>query len=148
MLTRGLPMAHRITYVGDGRGIDTLAHLPRTLDSRTGRSAAPTRVRYSGVMERPFAVLRSRGPAWDEAKPLEGQAAWAAHAAFMDALFDTRFAAFAGPLEGTRDALLILRASSASEIVERLASDPWTANGVLITKQISPWQLRLGSLIP
>jgi uncharacterized protein YciI len=125
--------------------IDSLAHLPRTLDSR---SAAPTRVRYSGVMERVFAVLRSRGPAWDEAKPLEGQAEWAAHAAFMDALFDTRFAAFAGPLEGTRDALLILRASSASEIVERLASDPWTANGLLITKQISPWQLRLGSLIP
>ena len=62
--------------------------------------------------------------------------------------FDTRFAAFVGPLEGTRDALLILRASSASEIVERLASDPWTANGLLITKQISPWQLRLGSLIP
>jgi uncharacterized protein YciI len=143
-----LPIAHRITYVGDGRGIDTLAHLPRTLASRTGRSAAPTRVRYSGVMERVFAVLRSRGPAWDEAKPLEGQAEWAAHAAFMDALFDTRFAAFAGPLEGTRDALLILRASSASEIVERLASDPWTANGLLITKQISPWQLRLGSLIP
>ena len=104
---------------------------------------APTRVRYSGVMERVFAVLRSRGPVWDE-----GQAEWAAHAAFMDALFDTRFAAFAGPLEGTRDALLILRASSASEIVERLASDPWTANGLLITKQISPWQLRLGSLIP
>ena len=99
-------------------------------------------------MERVFAVLRSRGPAWDEAKPLESQAEWAAHAAFMDALFDTRFAAFAGPLEGTRDALLILRASSASEIVERLASDPWTATGLLITKQISPWQLRLGSLIP
>ena len=49
-------------------------------------------------------------------------------------------------LEGTRDALLILRASSAAEIVERLASDPWTTNGLLITKQISPWQLRLGSL--
>lgn len=148
MLTRGRPIAHRITYVGDGRGIDTLAHLPRTLDFQDRAVRAPTRVRYSGVMERAFAVLRSRGPAWDEAKPLEGQAEWAAHAAFMDALFDTRFAALAGPLEGTRDALLILRASSASEIVERLASDPWTANGLLITKQISPWQLRLGSLIP
>lgn len=95
-----------------------------------------------------YAVLRSRGPAWDDSKPLEGQVDWAAHAAFMDALFDARFAALVGPLEGTRDALLILRASSASEIVERLASDPWTTSGLLMTTQISRWQLRLGSLEP
>jgi uncharacterized protein YciI len=79
-------------------------------------------------------------------KPLEGQPAWAAHAAFMDALFEERFAALVGPLEGTRDALLILRASSASEVVARLASDPWTTNGLLVTRQVSVWQLRLGSL--
>jgi hypothetical protein len=97
-------------------------------------------------MPRLFVVLRSRGPGWDDSKPLEGQVDWTAHAAFMDDLFDQRFVALAGPLDGTRDALLVLRASSASEIVERLALDPWTANGLLITKQISPWQLRLGSL--
>jgi hypothetical protein len=77
---------------------------------------------------------------------LEAQSDWAAHAAFMDALFEQRFAALVGPLEGTRDALLILRASSASEVIERLASDPWTTNGLLLTKQISPWQIRLGTL--
>jgi uncharacterized protein YciI len=93
-----------------------------------------------------FVVLRSRGSAWDDSKPLEGQRDWQAHAAFMDGLFEQRFAAFAGPLEGTRDALLILRASSASEVVERLAADPWTTNGLLVTKQISPWQIRLGRL--
>ena len=54
--------------------------------------------------------------------------------------------ALVGPLEGTRDALLILRASSTSEVVERLASDPWTTNGLLITTQFSPWQIRLGTL--
>jgi uncharacterized protein YciI len=97
-------------------------------------------------MERVFVVLRSRGPAWDDSKPLEGQAAWAAHAEFMDALFEDRFAALVGPLEGTRDALLILRASSMSEVVERLAADPWTTNGLLVTKQINPWQLRLGTV--
>jgi uncharacterized protein YciI len=97
-------------------------------------------------MERVFAVLRSRGPAWDDSKPLEGQVDWTAHAAFMDNLFNERFAALVGPLEGTRDALLILRASDEAEVVERLASDPWTAHGLLTTKQISPWQLRLGSL--
>ena len=97
-------------------------------------------------MERLFAVLRSRGPAWDDSKPLEGQVDWAGHAAFMDVLFEERFAALVGPLEGTRDALLILRASSMSEILDRLASDPWSTNGLLITTQVSPWHLRLGSL--
>jgi hypothetical protein len=97
-------------------------------------------------MERAFVVLRSRGPAWDDSKPLEGQSDWAAHAAFMDALFEQRFAALVGPLEGTREALLVLRASSPSEVVERLASDPWTTNGLLVTKRTSPWQIRLGTL--
>ena len=97
-------------------------------------------------MERVFAVLRSRGRAWDDSKPLEGQVDWSAHAAFMDSLFKEQFVALVGPLEETRDALLICRAPSASEIVDRLASNPWSTNGVLVTKQISPWQLRLGSL--
>jgi uncharacterized protein YciI len=64
----------------------------------------------------------------------------------MDALFDERFAALVGPLEDTRDALLILRASTSAAVVERLAADPWTVNGLLVTKQVSRWQLRLGSL--
>ena len=97
-------------------------------------------------MEHLFVVLRSRGPAWDDSKPLEGQTDWPAHAGFMDALYEARFAVLVGALEGTRDALLILRASSASEVVERLAADPWTTNGLLITRQISPWQLRLGTV--
>jgi hypothetical protein len=97
-------------------------------------------------MQRVFAVLRSRGPTWDDSRPLEAQADWDAHAAFMDALFEQRIAALVGPLEGTRDALLILRASDTAEIHARLALDPWTISRLLVTKQISPWQLRLGSL--
>jgi hypothetical protein len=64
----------------------------------------------------------------------------------MDGLFAERFAALVGPLEGTRDALLILRASSTPEVAERLAADPWTTNSLLVTKQISPWRLRLGTV--
>ena len=97
-------------------------------------------------MERIFMVLRSRGPAWDESKPLESQAQWPEHATFMDGLFDEGFAALVGPLEGTRDALIIARASSEAEIVERLTADPWTINGLLVTTRIHPWQLRLGSV--
>jgi len=98
------------------------------------------------VTGRAFVVLRSRGPAWDDANPLERQAEWPAHAAFMDALFEEGFAALVGPLEGTRDALLVLRASSAEEVSERLAADPWSRNGLLVTTQVSPWQIRLGSI--
>jgi Homeodomain-like domain len=47
-------------------------------------------------MERVFAVLRSRGPAWDDSKPLEGQVDWARHAKFMDGLYDEGFAALVG----------------------------------------------------
>ena len=97
-------------------------------------------------MERVFAMLRTRGHAWDDSKPLEGQVAWASHAAFVDALFAEGFVALVGPLEGTRDALLICRASSASEVIERFAVDPWSTNGLLVTKQVSPWQLRLGTV--
>jgi hypothetical protein len=64
----------------------------------------------------------------------------------MDRLYDEGVAALVGPLEGTRDALLILRVPSPSAIAKRLESDPWTLNGLLTTKQISRWTLRLGSL--
>lgn len=97
-------------------------------------------------MEHAFVVVRARGPGWDHSKPLEAQADWAAHASFMDGLFEQRFVAFAGPLEETREALIVVRASSKAEVIERLGSDPWTTNGLLVTKQISPWQIRLGTL--
>jgi hypothetical protein len=97
-------------------------------------------------MQRVFAVLRSRGPEWDDSNPLEGQAEWVGHATFMDGLFDEGVAALVGPLEGTRDSLIIVRATSESEVMDRLASDPWSRNGLLVTKQVSRWQLRLGSL--
>jgi hypothetical protein len=54
-------------------------------------------------MERVFFVLRSRGPAWDDLKPLEGQAEWAAHAVFMDALFEQRVAAVGGYARRSHD---------------------------------------------
>jgi hypothetical protein len=71
-------------------------------------------------MKRLFVVLRTRGPGWDDSKPLEGHVEWSAHAAVMNALHEARFAVLVGPLEGTRDALLVFRASSTTEIVERL----------------------------
>ena len=97
-------------------------------------------------MKRLFAVIRARGPAWDDSRRLEDQGDWAAHASFMEALVDEEFVALGGPLEGTADVLLVVRAKDSSEIAERLATDPWAHRGLLTVKQICPWQLRLGSL--
>ena len=62
-----------------------------------------------------FAVTRSHGPAWHNARSIEEQDGWSAHAAFMDALHAEGFVALVGPLEGTTDALLIARADNAAK---------------------------------
>jgi uncharacterized protein YciI len=93
-----------------------------------------------------FAVFRMRGPAWQDARPLEGQPDWAGHASFMNALASEGFVRLGGPLEGSADVLLIVSAASADEARARLAKDPWEGNGLLRTVRIVPWNLRLGSL--
>jgi uncharacterized protein YciI len=97
-------------------------------------------------MQKPFVVLRTRGPGWDESRPMEAQEDWPAHAAFMDALVADGFVVLGGPLEGTRDALLVIQAADSSEIMRRLSADPWALNGVLVAKDCWPWRIRLGSL--
>lgn len=92
-----------------------------------------------------FAVTRSRGPRWNAAGGLEAQPGWRGHADFMDALHAEGFVLLAGPLEGTSEALLIVRAASPAEIEARLAGDPWN-DGLLSTTRIAPWTLRLGAL--
>jgi uncharacterized glyoxalase superfamily protein PhnB len=97
-------------------------------------------------VKRLFAVIRSRGSAWNTSLGLERQVDWDAHAAFMEGLVGDEFVVLGGPLEDTPDVLLVVRATDSPEIVTRLAGDPWVRNGLLIVKQIYPWQLRLGSL--
>jgi uncharacterized protein YciI len=97
-------------------------------------------------MTRPFVVVRTHGPRFDESRPLEEQADWTAHAKFMDALAGKGFVAIGGPLEGTPDTLLVIMANDRSEIEQRLSADPWTRDGLLVIKECRPWQIRLGSL--
>ena len=97
-------------------------------------------------MPRIFAVTRSLGSAWNYSLPLEQQDDWPAHADFMNALHAEGFVLLGGPLEGTSDVLLIIRASDANEIHVRLAADSWTAKDLLRIRQIVPWVVRLGSL--
>ena len=93
-----------------------------------------------------FAVIRTRGPAWQESRPLEQQADWGPHATFMNALKAENFVVIGGPLEGTADVLLVIRANTEEEIRSRLAQDPWSTRDLLRVSRIAPWTLRLGSL--
>ena len=93
-----------------------------------------------------FAVIRTRGPAWQDSRALEGQPDWAGHASFMNALAKEGFVILGGPLDGTPDVLLIIRAEDPDEVRARLAEDPWTASDLLRIARITPWTLRLGSV--
>jgi uncharacterized protein YciI len=93
-----------------------------------------------------FAVIRTRGPAWQDSCPLERQVDWASHASFMNALAKEGFVVLGGPLDGTSDVLLVIRAETPDEIRSQLAEDPWARNDLLRITRITPWTLRLGSL--
>jgi uncharacterized protein YciI len=97
-------------------------------------------------MESLYAVIRTRGPAWQDATPLESQPEWQSHASFMNALERERFVILAGPLEGTPDVLLVVRAHSPDAIRSRLDEDPWSTMDLLRVKQITPWDLRIGTI--
>ena len=78
-------------------------------------------------MRRPFVVINTRGPTWDDSRPLEQQPEWIAHAAFMDDLEAEGFVLVGGPLEGTRDVVLVLEAEDRPN--ERHASGAGTGAG-------------------
>jgi uncharacterized protein YciI len=93
-----------------------------------------------------YFVLRSRGPGFDPAAPVEGQPDWDGHAACMMRLAKAGALLFSGPFGDREGALLIFRADSAVEIEAWVAEDPWTGNGVLQTERIAPWDVRIGRL--
>jgi len=97
-------------------------------------------------MPKLLAVIRSRGSGWAEAGPLEQQVDWRLHADFMNGLHAAGFVLLGGPLEGTADVLLIVRAESEDAIAARLAEDCWSRDGLLRISRTAPWQLRLGAL--
>ncbi|HEV1285156.1 MAG TPA: hypothetical protein VNU44_07595 [Bryobacteraceae bacterium] len=97
-------------------------------------------------MNRLFAVILQRGPAYRPEKPLEAQQEWEAHRTFMNALVGDGFVVLGGPLEGTSEVLLIFRAASTEEIMKRWSEDPWVILDLLQMSRIIPWDLRLGKI--
>jgi hypothetical protein len=64
----------------------------------------------------------------------------------MNALAKEGFVVLGGPLEGSSDVLLIVRATTPDEVRARLSKDPWTTSDLLRISRVAPWNLRLGSL--
>ena len=98
-----------------------------------------------GPQRRIYAVIRSARPgAWDASQSHAGQSDWTGHKTYMDGLVSEGFVIMGGPLGGTDDALLIVRASDEAEIEERFAKDPWST--MLTVSRITPWNLLLGEM--
>jgi uncharacterized protein YciI len=90
-----------------------------------------------------FAVIRERGSAWDASRPMEEQAGWAGHAAFMEGLADQGFVVLGGPLGDGREILLVVDAETEEAVHAGLDPDPWAAANLLRVTQVSPWSIRL-----
>jgi uncharacterized protein YciI len=71
------------------------------------------------------------------------QEGWDEHARFMDGLAESGFAVLVGPLEGDREVLWVVSASSEDEVRERLREDPWAQNGMLRPLSIEGWTIVL-----
>ena len=92
-----------------------------------------------------YAVWRRRESGWKDGEPIEAQAEWAGHAAFMMKGASEGRVVLAGPVDDT-GALIIVRGESPEAVEAWLAEDPWTASGLLVTERIARWHLRIGSL--
>jgi uncharacterized protein len=93
-----------------------------------------------------YVVRLARGGPWEWSRGLREQAGWDEHARFMDGLVEAGFILLGGPLEGERETLHIVEADSEAAIRERLAGDPWAANGMLRPVAIERWTVLLDGL--
>jgi uncharacterized protein YciI len=64
----------------------------------------------------------------------------------MDELVETGFVLLGGPLEGDREVLLVVSASSADAIRDRLGADPWLQDGTLSIVSVERWTILLDGL--
>lgn len=90
-----------------------------------------------------FAVTTVHGPKWDSSKPIREQAAWDAHASFMDELVDDGFIVLGGPLDDGEHALLIVADADERRVRQRLGTDPWYPMDLLSVGTVQRWTIWL-----
>lgn len=86
-----------------------------------------------------------RGGPWDWTRDLRGQAGFDDHARFVDGLVDSGFIVLGGPLQGEREVLIIVGATSENTVRRRFADDPWIRSGML-TLTVQRWTILLDGL--
>jgi uncharacterized protein YciI len=92
-----------------------------------------------------FAVVRTKGSAWDPNKLMRSQQQWSEHASFMDRLAADGFVVLGGPLGDGDDFLLAIKAADEDEARFVLEQDPWTKSGILDVKSVQTWTILLES---
>jgi uncharacterized protein YciI len=95
-----------------------------------------------------FAVHLQRGGPWDWSLDLREQDGWEEHARFMDSLVNEGFVVLGGPLEGGREILHAISASSEEAVRRRLAQDNWAQNGMLTVTSVEAWTILLDGRSP
>jgi hypothetical protein len=93
-------------------------------------------------MDRLFFVLRTRGAAWDRERAPEQQNGWPEHNAFMLGLATDGVVTLGGPLEGTPNYLVLVRAGSEEDVRARLGEDVWAQRDILRVERIAPWSVK------
>lgn len=90
-----------------------------------------------------FHVLVTRsGPEWKPSLPLEEQACWEEHAAFMDGLVDDGFIVLGGPLDDEHRIVHMVDAESEDDVRATLARDPWSGTHLRV-ENVEQWTIRL-----
>jgi hypothetical protein len=90
-----------------------------------------------------YVVRVRRTGSWDWSRDLREQEGWDEHARFMDGLVDDGLVFLGGPLEGDREVLHVVDASSEEEIHSRFAEDSWAQDGRLEITSIERWTILL-----
>ena len=90
-----------------------------------------------------FVVRSEQGPAWNPALGMREQPLWEEHRSYINRMLSENEMLLGGPIrtDGPYRAMIVVLASSATEVRARLAEDPWYREGVLREVSIENWDI-------
>ena len=87
-------------------------------------------------------VVTRSGYQYDPMLPMDRQARWSEHAAFMNGLVDDGFIVLGGPLGDEYTVVHAVEAESEEAVRARFALDPWSETHVRVDV-VEPWTIVL-----